>query len=345
MAFSLSDIVTALGGDRRGDDVRITRLAALETATTGDLVFVTSPKHLAALQGCGASAAIVKPAMAEHLSLPLITTDNPQLYFTRLAHIFYPMPAVRAGRHPSAVVEATAHVDPSAELAAHVVIAAGAMIGARVRVLAGAVIEAGAMIGDDTVVHPRVVVHHGCVVGQRCILHVGCVIGSDGFGNAWAGDHWEKIPQIGRAVVGDDVEIGTNTTIDRGALVDTVIEDGVRPDNLIHVAHNCRIGRHTAIAACVGIAGSTTIGAYCQVGGAAMISGHLTIGDRVVISGGTVVAKSLATPGHYTAVYPIAPHRDWLTNAAHLRQLDKLVTRVKALELGALPSTPPKAPL
>jgi UDP-3-O-[3-hydroxymyristoyl] glucosamine N-acyltransferase len=222
-------------------------------------------------------------------------------------------------------------------------IGAGAVIGERVLLMAGAVVEAGAVIGDDCVLHPRVVVHHGCVVGARCILHAGAVIGADGFGNAWAGDHWEKIPQIGRAVLGDDVEIGANTTIDRGALADTVIERGVRLDNLIHIAHNCRVGAHTAMAACVGVAGSTSIGANCMIGGAAMISGHLKIGDRVHISGGTLVAKNLDKPGQYTAVYPLATHKEWLGNAAHVRQLGKLAARVKQLEarLAAANATDP----
>jgi UDP-3-O-[3-hydroxymyristoyl] glucosamine N-acyltransferase len=236
-----------------------------------------------------------------------------------------------------------AQVAASAEIREFVSIGAGAVIGERVLLMAGAVVEAGAVIGDDCVLHPRVVVHHGCVVGARCILHAGAVIGADGFGNAWAGDHWEKIPQIGRAVLGDDVEIGANTTIDRGALADTVIERGVRLDNLIHIAHNCRVGAHTAMAACVGVAGSTSIGANCMIGGAAMISGHLKIGDRVHISGGTLVAKNLDKPGQYTAVYPLATHKEWLGNAAHVRQLGKLAARVKQLEarLAAANATDP----
>ena len=195
-------------------------------------------------------------------------------------------------------------------------------------------------------VAPRVVVHHGCVVGARCILHAGAVIGADGFGNAWAGDHWEKSPQIGRAVLGDDVEIGANTTIDRGALADTVIERGVRLDNLIHIAHNCRVGAHP-MAACVGVAG-TSIGANCMIGGAAMISGHLKIGDRVHISGGTLVAKTWTNLARYTADTRWPPIK-WLGNAAAVRQLGKLAARVKQLEArlaaaNATDPTPPRNP-
>ncbi|MGE8358114.1 MAG: UDP-3-O-(3-hydroxymyristoyl)glucosamine N-acyltransferase, partial [Microvirgula sp.] len=206
------------------------------------------------------------------------------------------------------------------------------VIGRGVILSAGAYVGDGAVIGDGTLLYAHAVVEHHCEIGQRCILHPGCVIGADGFGNAFAGDHWEKIPQIGRVLIGNDVEIGANTTVDRGALGDTVIEDGVRLDNLIHIAHNCRIGKHTAMAACVGVAGSTRIGAYCLMGGAAMISGHLDIGDRVQVSGGTLVAKSIRSPGVYTAVYPLAEHRDWLTNAARVRQIGSLFDRMKALE-------------
>jgi UDP-3-O-[3-hydroxymyristoyl] glucosamine N-acyltransferase len=201
---------------------------------------------------------------------------------------------------------------------------------------AGCFVGAGARIGDDCLLHPRVTVQHGCIVGHRAVLHAGCVIGSDGFGLAWqaddSGGHWLKVPQIGRVLLGDDVEVGANTCIDRGALDDTVIEDGVKLDNLIHIAHNCRVGRHTAMAACVGIAGSTRIGAYCQISGAAMISGHISIADRVIVSGGTLVAKNIRTAGVYTGVMPPMPHEDWLRNAAHLRHLDALAARVKMLE-------------
>jgi UDP-3-O-[3-hydroxymyristoyl] glucosamine N-acyltransferase len=169
-------------------------------------------------------------------------------------------------------------------------------------------------------------------VGDRAVLHPGCVIGGDGFGLAWEEDHWTKVPQVGRVILGNDVEVGANTTIDRGALDDTVIEDGVKLDNLIMVAHNCRIGRHTAIAACAGIAGSARIGAYCQIGGSAMILGHIEICDRVTVSACTFVAKDIKTPGMYTSVLPLMTHEDWKKNAAHLRRLDNLSQRIRALE-------------
>jgi UDP-3-O-[3-hydroxymyristoyl] glucosamine N-acyltransferase len=187
-------------------------------------------------------------------------------------------------------------------------------------------------IGAHSRLHPNVTIYHECVIGERVILHSGVVIGSDGFGMAMDEGRWLKIPQIGRVVIGNDVEVGASTTIDRGALDDTVIEEGVKLDNQIQIGHNCHIGAHTAIAGCTGIAGSTRIGKYCMLGGNAMISGHLTIADRVVVSGGTLVAKSITAPGTYTAVFPMLPHAQWLKNAALVRHLDELMERVRGLE-------------
>jgi UDP-3-O-[3-hydroxymyristoyl] glucosamine N-acyltransferase len=188
------------------------------------------------------------------------------------------------------------------------------------------------VIGDDAVIYPNVVIYHDCQIGDRVILHAGVVIGADGFGNAKDGDAWVKIPQIGRVVMGHDVEVGANTCIDRGALDDTLIGDGVKIDDQIMIGHNCRIGDHTAIAACAGIAGSTTIGKRCIIGGAAMFSGHIEITDDVTISGGTAVIKNIRKPGQYTGVFPSLQHADWLHIAANLRQLDTLARKVQELE-------------
>lgn len=337
----LSDIVARLGGELSGADLAVSRVAPLERAGQGDIAFVT-PKFACQIDTSQAAALIVPPALAEQLDgRSAIVFADPYLYAARVAALFHPLPVAQAGVHASAVVGEGTTLAATAEIREHVSIGAGAIIGEGVIIYPGAYIGAGAVIGDHSIVYARAVVEHGCVIGRRCILHPGCVIGADGFGNAFARDHWEKIPQTGRVVVGDDVEIGANTTIDRGALDDTVIEDGVRLDNLVHIAHNCRIGKHTAMAACVGVAGSTSIGAYCLLGGAAMISGHLDIGDRIQVSGGTLVAKSIKKPGTYTAVYPLAEHREWLGNAARVRQLDSLFDRVKDLEreLAALKKT------
>ena len=340
-AMLLSDIVARLGGELRGADFAVNRVAPLEQAGRGDIAFVT-PKFASRIAASRADALIVTAALTDQLgSGTAIVCADPYLYAARLASLFHPLPTARPGIHASVVIGEGATIAASAEIREHASIGAGAQIGEGVIVYPGAYVGAGAVIGDHTILYARAVVEHGCVIGRRCILHPGCVIGADGFGNAFARDHWEKIPQTGRVVVGDDVEIGANTTVDRGALDDTVIEDGVRLDNLVHIAHNCRVGKHTAMAACVGVAGSTSIGAYCLLGGAAMISGHLDIGDRVQVSGGTLVAKSIKKPGTYTAVYPLAEHREWLGNAARVRQLDSLFDRVKDLEreLAALKKT------
>ena len=330
--LTLGDIVDRLGGELCGEgSLLIERVAALETAGEGDIAFVTA-KHAAAGHTSSASALIVPVALAGQFAATHIACRDPQLYFARVATLFHPLPTARPGIHPSAVVSPSASLAPGVEVGPHVVIGDHAVIGEGVILSAGSFVGEGARIGSATILYARAVVEHHCVVGEHCILHPGCVIGADGFGNAFAGDHWEKIPQIGRVIIGNSVEIGANTTVDRGALADTVIEDGVRLDNLIHIAHNCHIGRHTAMAACVGVAGSTRMGAYCLVGGAGMVSGHLDIGDRVQISGGTLVAKSIRKPGVYTAVYPLAEHKEWLTNAARVRQLDSLFSRVKELE-------------
>lgn len=336
MSYRLSELVAALGGSYRGPDCCITRLAPLEQASEGDLAFLANPRYRNQVETSQASAIIVTAAVADTLTgdRALIIAPDPYVYFARVARLLNPRPEARAGIHPSAVVSPEARVAASAEIREWVSIGAGAVIGERVIVHAGCVIGEGSQIGDDCILYPRVTVYQGVTLGQRCTIQAGAVIGSDGFGMAWTGAEtgWLTIPQTGGVRIGDDVDIGANTTIDRGALADTVIASGAKLDNQIQIAHNVEIGRHTAMAACAGVAGSTKIGAYCMVGGAGMISGHLTIGDRVHISGGTLVAKSIREPGHYTAVYPLASHRDWTHNAAQLRQIDKLFARVKTLE-------------
>ena len=336
-ALTLAELQAHLGGTLHGDgSVLIRGAAALEQAGPDQLGFVLHEKFLDKARASRAGALIVPDSLTAELPQPCLAVANPHASFARALDLLHPSPGLPVGVHPSAVVAADAEIDPGACIGPGVVIGAGARIGARSVIHAACVIGPGAQIGEDCLLHPRVTLQHGCVVGHRAILHPGCVIGADGFGLAWEknaeGGHWVKVPQIGRVVLGDDVEIGANTCIDRGALEDTVIEDGVKLDNLIHIAHNCRVGRHTAMAACVGIAGSTSIGAYCQISGAAMISGHLHIADRVTVSAGSLVAKHLRSAGVYTSVMPLMNHEDWLRNAAHLRQLDKLSARVKALE-------------
>lgn len=337
-AYYLSEVVSRLGGELRGADVAVSRIASLDQADNSAISFLSNPKLRGHLLTTAAAAVIVKPADAENLTRSCIVTPDPYLYFARVTSLLHPQPKAIPGIHPSAIVADDAQVDPSAEIGPHVVVESGAQIGARTIIKAGCVIGAGTVIGEDCLFYPRITVYHDTVIGNRVAIHAGAVIGSDGFGNAWARDHWEKIPQIGRAIIGDDVEIGANTTIDRGALADTVIASGARLDNMIQIGHNVEIGRFTAIAACSGVAGSTKIGAGCLIGGDVGISGHLNIADRVTILGGSNVPSNIEEPGIYGgSVTPIMPQGIWRRNAIHYRNLDQLVKRVKILEkkLGA----------
>ncbi len=332
-AYRLSDFVALFGGRVLGDaDTQISQIATLAHATSGQIAFLANAKYRKQLDASQASALILSEADANASTLPRIVCANPYSYFAKLSAHLNPLPACVPGIHPSAVIGRNTKISPQAEIAALVMIGDGVSIGAGSVVMAGCVIDAHASIGEHTRLYPRVTIYHHCVVGSRVILHAGAVIGADGFGIAMEEGRWLKIPQIGRAVIGDDVEIGANTTIDRGALEDTVIEEGVKMDNQIQIAHNVRIGAHTAIAGCVGIAGSTTIGQYCRIGGSAGILGHLQIADHVEIASFTLVGKSISEAGSYAGIYPFSKSDEWRSNAVHVRHLDSLVKRVKKLE-------------
>ena len=321
MGLRLGSIVDALGGSLEGGDrdLTIERIAPLDTATSGDLSFLNNRRYAAQLAARRAACVIVAPALREQALErgACIVTDDPYAYFARATQLWVRQLGLGAvaGVHPSAVVHPEARVDPRASI--------GPLC----------VVERGAVIGADTVLKSRVCVGARCRIGARCILHPGVVIGADGFGFAPEGGAWIKIEQLGAVRIGDDVEIGANTCIDRGALDDTVIEDGVKLDNLIQIAHNVHIGQHTAMAGCTAVAGSTRIGAHCTIAGAASIIGHLSIADRTHISTNTVVMRSITQPGgHYTGVFPMDDNAHWEKNAATLRQLYRLRERVKALE-------------
>ncbi len=335
MSATLSHIVDALGGTLAGPgDLQITRLWPLQSAGSADLSFLSHAKYTQQLQASQAGCVVVSPAMADiaHLRGACIVADDPYLYFARVTQWWrqHQWPAPEAGVHASAVVHATAQVHPSASI--------GPLC----------VVERGARIGAGSVLKSRVTVGENCSVGLACILHSGVVIGADGFGfaqdslktphasaatEATNAKFWVKIEQLGAVRVGNDVEIGANTCVDRGALEDTVIEDGVKLDNLIQIGHNVRIGAHTAMAGCVGVAGSATIGAHCTVGGGAIILGHLSVADHVHISAATTVTRSIHTAGNYTGMFPIDDNASWEKNAASLKKLHKLRERVKTLEL------------
>ncbi len=327
----LDEIVSRLGGSLAGDgSVVVTQVGALTSAGADEIAFLSNPKYRQELQRTRAAAVIVPPEFAGDTALPRIVHQNVYAYYARVVALLNP-PAYRApGAHPSAVLHSK--VPASASVGENVVIGRDAVIGENVTLYPGCVIGNGVSIGDDSLLYANVTIYDNCMVGRRAIVQAGAVIGSDGFGFAKEADCWVKIPQIGRVIIGDDVEIGANTSIDRGALDDTVIGDGVKLDNQIQIAHNVVIGDHTAMAGCVGIAGSTTIGKRCTVGGAGMIVGHIEIADDVHISGGTLVSKSVRKPGQYTSVYPFAPHAEWLQGAAQLKHLARLAERVSELE-------------
>ena len=333
MQVTLTDLVAKFGGELVGDGARtVCQVAPLDRATAEEIGFVSQSKYLAQLSSTQAGAVILPDDARDATDLPRILTPHPYLYFARVSALLNPPLRPQAGIHPAATVAPDAVIAPDASIAAGAVIGEGAHIGARTVVGPNCVVGDHAHVGADCHLHANVTLYPACVVGERCILHSGCVIGSDGFGYAPAEGRWEKIPQIGRVLIADDVEIGACTTIDRGALEDTIIAEGVKIDNLVQVAHNVHIGAHTAIAACTGIAGSAKIGRHCMIGGAAMILGHIEIADGMRISTNTLITKSLPKAGTYTSALPFSEHTVWQKNAVHMRNLDKLADRIKQLE-------------
>ncbi len=352
MAFTLEEIVRRFGGEVVGDPThRVGSLAPLDQAGPDQLAFLANPKYLSQVETTRAGAVLVnaedmaKLASREsrlHGARNFIVTPNPYAYFARIAQTFIDLaaPKTAPGVHPSATIDPSAKIAASAVIGPHVTVEAGAVIGENVRLDANVVIGRGTQIGEGSHLYPNVIVYHGCNIGPRAIIQAGAVIGSDGFGFApdfvGEGDartgSWVKIPQVGGVSIGPDVEIGANTTIDRGAMADTVIEEGVKIDNLVQIAHNCRVGAYTVIAGCAGIAGSTTIGRHCMIGGAVGIAGHVTLGDYVIVTAQSGVSKSLLKPGMYTSAFPAVDHASWNRSAALLRNLDKLRDRIKALE-------------
>ena len=312
---SLAFLAERTGAHLLGDgDTRIYRVATLKAAGDGDIAFLANSKYRGDVADSRASALILGKRDAQLASRPSLLHDNPYSCFARVAQLLDPHPAPQPGIHPCASVSRTARLGKDVSIGAH------------------AVVGDDAEVGAGSVLYPHATVLARVRIGERAVIHAQAAIGSDGFGFANESGRWVKIPQTGTVVVGDDVEIGAGTTIDRGALGDTVIGDGVKLDNQIQVGHNVNIGAHTAMAGCVGIAGSATIGQYCTVGGGAVILGHLTIADRVNISAGALVTKSIIEAGTYGGAWPLAPQREWLKSAAHLRQLDAMATRLAELE-------------
>ena len=347
MAFTLEDIVGQFGGEVVGDaSYRVGSLAPLDQAAPDQLAFLANPKYLSQVESTRAGAVLINAddlaKLASREGRNFIVTPNPYAYFARIAQTFIDLAAPKPvpGVHPGATVDPSAQIAASAVIGPNVTIEAGVVIGERVRLDANVFIGRGTQIGAGAHLYPNVTVYHGCKLGDRIIVHAGAVIGSDGFGFApdfvGEGDartgNWVKIPQVGGVSIGPDVEIGANTTIDRGAMADTVIEECVKIDNLVQIGHNCKVGAYTVIAGCAGIAGSTTIGRHCMIGGAVGIAGHVTLADYVIVTAKSGVSKSLLKPGMYTSAFPAVDHADWNRSAALMRNLDKLRDRIKALE-------------
>jgi UDP-3-O-[3-hydroxymyristoyl] glucosamine N-acyltransferase len=328
----LSELAALAGAALDGDgEIRVSHVATLEGAGDGAIAFLSNPRYRPQLGTTRACAVIVSPADAAATSLPKLVTPNPYAAYARVASALHPAPPLVPGIHPSAVIDASATVAADAQVGALAAIGARTVVGARAMVGPGCVIGDDVVLADDVRLVARVTVYSGCRIGARTIVHGGAVIGADGFGMAEEAGRWIKIPQIGGVVIGADCEIGANTTIDRGAIDDTVIEDDVKLDNQIQVGHNTFIGRHTAIAGCVGISGSARIGRDCKIGGAAGVGGHIEIADGVTVGGMTPVVDSIRAPGVYTGMFPMMSHREWQQVAVELRHLRETAKAVRAL--------------
>jgi UDP-3-O-[3-hydroxymyristoyl] glucosamine N-acyltransferase len=339
MSTRLKELVERLGGQLVGDaDIEVAGIAPLDVAGATHITFLSNPKFRSQAAQSSAAALILSTGDDALLGADYrgarIITANPYAYFARVAQFFAAQQSIPPppGIHPTAVVDPDARIAPGASIGPLVVIEAGVQVGDQAVIDAGCFIGRGARIGEATHFHARVTFHAGCRIGRRGIVHSGAVIGADGFGFANENGVYVKIPQTGAVAIGDDVEIGANTTIDRGALSDTVIEDGVKLDNQIQIGHNTQIGAHTAMAGCVGVAGSAKIGKYCTFGGAAMILGHLTIVDGVHVSAGSLVSRSILEAGQYTGFYPLAKNADWEKSAAIVRNLTSMREKIRELE-------------
>lgn len=330
---TLGELATLTGAELRGSaDLVVDCVAPLQSATKGAISFLANPRYRRLLADTQAEAVIAPPSAAGDFRGALLISENPYLTFAQVAKRLNPPPGAVAGVHPSAVIDATASIAATAEVGPQACIGANAVIGERVIIGAGAIVGPRVVIGAETRLHPSVTVLDDCQLGERVVLHSGVIIGADGFGFAKDGERWVDVPQLGRVLIGDDVSVGANTTIDRGSQDDTVIEQGVKIDNLVQIAHNVRIGAHTAIAAGTGISGSTKIGRCCTIAGQVGFAGHLEIADHCTFTGKAMVIGSVQEPGVYSSGIPAMPWRDWRRTAVRVRQLDRLVQRVEQLE-------------
>ena len=335
MPIKLGELAAQFDCELVGDpDVVIDNVAGLQNAGPASLSFLSNPKFRGLLAETRAAAVVIRAEDADDSPTASIVSDNPYADYARMACVIHPLPQYAPGIDPSAVVAADAEISPTAHIAANVSIGDRSTIGDNVFVGPGTVIGPDCSVANDSRLIANVTLVRDVTLGQRGILHPGVVIGADGFGNAMTPEGWVKVPQLGGVRIGDDVEIGANTTVDCGAIEDTIIEDGVRIDNLCMIAHNVHIGAHTAMAAMTGISGSTTIGKRCLFAGQSGVVGHINICDDVVVSGKAVISKDITEPGVYAGSFTAEPAREWSRKVARFRRLDQLVERVRKLEKG-----------
>jgi UDP-3-O-[3-hydroxymyristoyl] glucosamine N-acyltransferase len=333
MTVTLGELAVRFGCELRGDPAAtVNSVAALSQAEPRHITFLANPKYVEQLAGTRAGAVILDAKSAAASPVASLVVANPHATFARIATQLHPEPPLNPGVHPAATVAASARVEPGSEIAAGACVGEDARIGARCFIGPGCVIERGAVIGEDSRLVARVFVGHHVVVGRRCIVQPGTVVGGDGFGYAPDKGSWIKVPQLGGVTIGDDVEIGANTTIDRGALDDTVIEEGVKLDNLIMIAHNCRIGAHSAIAAQSAMAGSSVLGKRCILGGRAGLTGHITLCDDVVVLGTSFISHSINKPGVYSSALPSEEAGTWRRIVARIKRLDSMAKRLRNVE-------------
>ena len=331
--ITLGELAVRFGCELRGDPaLTIDSVGSLSQASERSITFLANPKYVSQLKDTRAAAVILDARSAAQSPVPALIAANPHATYARVATLLHPDPPLNPGVHPGASVAASARVAPSAEVAAQAFVGERVVLGARCYIGPGTVVEHDAVIGDDTRLVARVVIGRECRIGARCVVQPGAVIGGDGFGFANDKGSWVKVPQIGSVVVGDDVEIGANTTIDRGALGDTVIEEGVKIDNLIMIAHNCRIGAHSALAACVAIAGSSVLGKRCILGGKVGLTGHITLCDDVVVLGTSFISHSITKPGVYSSALPSEEAGVWRRIVGRIKRLDVMARRLRAVE-------------
>jgi UDP-3-O-[3-hydroxymyristoyl] glucosamine N-acyltransferase len=333
MSYTLAQLAEMLGARLVGNgDCVIERVASIEEATAGCISFVSSAKYAKYLQASAAAAVIITEDLLEATSLPALVVNNPRADYARIVGLLYPQPKAEAGIHPSAIIAPSAKIAPSASISANVVVEAGACIEDGAVIGPGCIIGRDSIIGRNSLLHANVTIYYGCSLGENCIIHSASVIGADGFGFELDQGEWLKIPQVGGVKIGNNVEIGACSTVDRGSVKDTIIDDGVKLDNHIQIGHSAKIGAHTLMSNGVGVAGSTVIGKHCLIGGMTGIRDNIEITDNVTITGMSLVSKSLTKAGSYSSNTPIDDTKTWRKNTARFRQLDELARRIRQLE-------------